>query len=389
MDETDKEYYNLIATIGMTPAVVTEVIWKLAVHPTQPRYPASVTLICTYPGLLEWGKKMDKSGVWKQFCREVLDDEYLKPKMAPLTRQESMIDDISSRLDDKSLAAACFDLVSRYTEDEMLPLVASVAGGRKTMSSHLHAAMNRHGRRQDRLVHTLVARELEGRQDFYYPQTLEDSDQVLCVDIEFFPLRALLEHEALKDLLLVTEDRNTFVAALRSFQFTDPAGVAIYVGQHRYFASTLQFLDTRGKPQASGQLSPQNLATLLVLAQQIQNHGGGVTIPQLLTTAVQAQYRTISNLNRKSHRYVPWEDAQDVRSAVNRLNREIENNTKNPPAAAAYLGIAHNRFEDTTRYTWKNKDVPLLTIHCSTDTLNQARDWDTHFPSYPLLVTGD
>lgn len=386
MDLTDKEYYNLIATIGMKPGVVTETIWKLAVHPTRPRFPARVTLICTYPGLVKWGEVMDAGGIWQQFCQKVLNDDQLKPELVPLMRSHDMIDDIGSQTDDRILSAVCFDLVSRFTEDKMFPLVASVTGGRKTMSSHLHTALSRHGRRQDRLVHTLVARELEGRQDFFYPQTLEDSDQVMCVDIEFHPLRVMLEHEALTDSLLPFRYRNTFVDAIRSFQFTDPVSVAIYLGQHRYFASTLQFFDTRAKPQASGQLSHQNLTTLLVLAQQIQNHGGSVTIAQLLTSSVQEQCRTVWNLNCKSPRFVHWGDSQDVHKAINRLIWQIENNSQNLPRNKHYLSIKQERCKENTRYTWQAEKPPQIHIYCTPDILEQNENWNTHFPAFPLVV---
>src|SRR5207237_3833730 len=79
-----------------------------------------------------------------------------------------MLDDIRT-VDDNSYAAnQICEIVRELTRDPDTRLHASAAGGRKTMSIYLTAAMQLFGRVQDRLSHVLVSEPFEMNQEFFY-----------------------------------------------------------------------------------------------------------------------------------------------------------------------------------------------------------------------------
>src|SRR5205814_2260370 len=69
-------------------------------------------------------------------------------------------------------AEMILDEVRRFTSNDDTRLIASIAGGRKTMGALLHAAMSLLGRRQDRLTHVLVNEPFDHpglRPKFFFP----------------------------------------------------------------------------------------------------------------------------------------------------------------------------------------------------------------------------
>lgn len=209
----------------MSPAILTETVWALS-HESPPTVPDEVVVITTSKGrdqlrreLLtsrsDWGGKT----VWEALRLEVFDHCNL-PKNSPLLQlairlieladPKSGIKQVASdlRCDEDNAAAADFILhtLGAYTEAADHRVVASIAGGRKTMGALLYAAMSLVGREGDRVTHVLVSDPYEIVPGFFFPgqpvQSLEAPSvgkparsvqahkaRIEMADLPFVPLR--------------------------------------------------------------------------------------------------------------------------------------------------------------------------------------------------------
>ena len=170
----------LIATMGSSPAVLTNVVWALA-HGEKPVVPDEIVVIITKNGKALLKKELFDDGVWadilKSFAREGIDIEgklilgETSIRSIPDARGNE-IEDL--RTGDDNLRAADFMLgeLRKYTEDNGTELHVSIAGGRKTMSALLFSCMSLLGREQDKVYHVLLPPALEGgvSPTFYYPK---------------------------------------------------------------------------------------------------------------------------------------------------------------------------------------------------------------------------
>ncbi len=184
---------TLLAVVGVSPAIVTETVWALA-NPRDggtPVIPSEVVLVTTRRGksdienslfqpLPEW----DGLTVWQALRRVLLgtaaeEDSRLKVEPIrvitandPKTGRARELDDIRSAEENSAAARVILDEVRRVTSNDDLRLIASLAGGRKTMGALLHAAVSLLGRRKDRLTHILVNPPFEDprlQPRFYFP----------------------------------------------------------------------------------------------------------------------------------------------------------------------------------------------------------------------------
>ena len=170
----------LIAGMGTSPAVLTNVVWALA-HGEKPVVPDEIVVFITKNGKTLLEKEIFDDGVWadilKSLAREGIDIEgklifgETSIRSIPDARGNE-IDDL--RTGDDNLRAADFMLgeLRKYTEDNGTELHVSIAGGRKTMSALLFSCMSLLGREQDKVYHVLLPPAIEGgvTPTFYYPK---------------------------------------------------------------------------------------------------------------------------------------------------------------------------------------------------------------------------
>lgn len=177
----------LIAVTGESPAVLTETLWALGTRRDDSVIPDVVVAITTSRGedtlrrsLLApddaWGGKT----VWATLAddlaaatgrdlrgRLTLDIRVLT---APPTSAGEPVRLADLTTEEESRAAADFILreVRSWCEPDDTTVIASIAGGRKSMGAFLYAAMTLVGRSKDRVTHVMVdpAHEVRG---FYYP----------------------------------------------------------------------------------------------------------------------------------------------------------------------------------------------------------------------------
>jgi CRISPR-associated protein (TIGR02584 family) len=164
----------LLAVTGLSPQVVTETIYALAVTRSPPCVPTEVHLVSTAEGAREATLNLlSASPGW--FHR--LSDEYALPPLAfdaehihVLTDADgARIDDIRTPDHNRRAADRIIELVRAFTADPSCALHVSLAGGRKTMGYYAGYALSLFGRPQDRLSHVLVSEPFESSRDFYYP----------------------------------------------------------------------------------------------------------------------------------------------------------------------------------------------------------------------------
>jgi CRISPR-associated protein (TIGR02584 family) len=207
---------TLIAVTGLSPAIVTETVWALAQE--KPRIlPQRVIFITTGIGAVKIREQLhtplpafDGQTAW-QALRTALkakDHELIAEEPRLISRANKKtgtldtLADIQTPEENDIAASFILEEVRRVTMNPDTPLIASIAGGRKTMGALLHAAVTLLGRETDRLTHVLVSPPYETMPGFFFPDqpgpALKDREgkehapaqaRVQLADVPFVPLR--------------------------------------------------------------------------------------------------------------------------------------------------------------------------------------------------------
>lgn len=185
----------LLCATGMSPQIVTETLYALAVRPQNAWIPDEIHLISTSTGAEQARLNLlsDSPGWFDKLCQDYqLPAIHFTADTIHCIQNEAGedLDDIRSPADNDAAANSIAELVREMTVDEQTELHVSLAGGRKTMGYYLGYALSLYGRPQDRLSHILVKGAFEGHPSFYYPtpyqqiiQTRDPKAQALdCAD---------------------------------------------------------------------------------------------------------------------------------------------------------------------------------------------------------------
>ena len=164
----------LVAVSGLSPQVVTETLYALAVSDLPRFVPTEIHLVTTSEGadrarltLLSGGP-----GWLQRLCdeysipRPALDDAHIHV-IADSTGQP--LEDLRTPAENEFAADTILGAIRRFTSDPAAAVHVSIAGGRKTMGFFAGYALSLLGREQDRLSHVLVAPPYEGHPEFFYP----------------------------------------------------------------------------------------------------------------------------------------------------------------------------------------------------------------------------
>jgi len=214
----------LFAVTGMSPAVLTETVWALA-HQSPPVIPSRVVVLTTTIGrdaivkaLLTPTPAFGNRSVWSCLRTAIETDGFdLSDRLrfgstgqdiCVFTSADSRgisheLADIATPGDNAAAADFILEHLRRFVEDPDVPVIASIAGGRKTMGALLFACMTLVGRETDRLTHVLVDPQCErtAQPGFFFPgqpailRTQEGKPvrlsrtPVTLSDIPFVPLR--------------------------------------------------------------------------------------------------------------------------------------------------------------------------------------------------------
>lgn len=197
----------LLAVTGLSPQVVTETIYALAVRRELRFVPTEVHLITTREGAERSRLALlsDDPGWFHRLCRDYgLPEITFDNNHIHVLKDERGVplDDIRSPEDNERAADFITETVRELTADQYSALHISIAGGRKTMGFYLGYALSLFGRTQDRLSHVLVSDPFESSWEFFYPtpysrvittrdNTLADTAkaEVTIAEIPFVALR--------------------------------------------------------------------------------------------------------------------------------------------------------------------------------------------------------
>lgn len=161
-----------VTVSGLTPQVITESLYDFIIQ--KKLSIEEVHVITTLRGkrriqelLLAKGQ-----GALYQFCRDYqLEAEDFIPHIHVLkdsTNQD--LEDIRSIIDNENAANFIVNFIRELASRENIQILASIAGGRKTMGVYLAFAMQLFGRPFDQLFHVLVQPEsIENSPSFFYP----------------------------------------------------------------------------------------------------------------------------------------------------------------------------------------------------------------------------
>lgn len=164
---------TLFAVIGMTPQIVTESLYALAVKQQPAFIPTQIKVITTSLGAerVRLDLLSETSGWFHRFCQDykISSIQFSESDIQLLTRTDgSVIEDIREPEDNQLMADAITEAIRALTSEEDSAVHVSIAGGRKTMSYYAGYALSLFGREQDRLSHVLVERHYESHINFYY-----------------------------------------------------------------------------------------------------------------------------------------------------------------------------------------------------------------------------
>lgn len=211
---------TLIAVTGLSPAIVTETIWALA-HEKKRVLPERVIFITTLTGAEKIQQQLftvlpalGGKTAWEALRAglKAKDHELIAEParvIGQANRKTGTFDGLADIVtpEQNDLAAAfILEQVRQVVTNPDTRLIASIAGGRKTMGALLHAAMTLIGRETDRLTHVLVDAPYETMPGFYFPgqpsPALKDREGkehlpakagVHLADVPFVPLRNRFE----------------------------------------------------------------------------------------------------------------------------------------------------------------------------------------------------
>jgi len=164
----------LLAASGLSPQVVTETLFALALRAGNPYVPTEIHLITTADGASRARLMLlsDTPG-WFHRLREDyalpaihFDEKLIHVIAGP---EGGALDDIRTAAENDFAADFITGVVRELTSDENCSVHVSLAGGRKTMGFYLGYALSLYGRAQDRLSHVLVSKPFESDPQFFYP----------------------------------------------------------------------------------------------------------------------------------------------------------------------------------------------------------------------------
>lgn len=165
----------LVCLAGLSPAVVTEALYALAVVRRPPIYPDELVIIATgdAASAVE-GALLGPSGAIQRLVAEYrlpLGTARCSPDSLRVLRDARgrPMSDIRTTADSRVAGEQIAAILARLRARPDVELHCSIAGGRKTMGALLACALQLVARPGDRLYHVLIDSRFEGLRSFFYP----------------------------------------------------------------------------------------------------------------------------------------------------------------------------------------------------------------------------
>ncbi|EKD27919.1 MAG: CRISPR-associated protein, NE0113 family [uncultured bacterium] len=182
-NNTQSKKIVLIQLMGMSPAVLTETIWALAVQYSL--IPDEVIILGTDKSISNLHQKMFAENIWNEFLKDFKNSKYnIKNKLTygksqacniifPSMDNSKDLSDVRNLDDSESVGNTILKVLNNYTSNPDIRIIASIAGGRKTMGAIFTTCMTLLARPSDMLCHVLVSDPFENQSlvpQFFYPK---------------------------------------------------------------------------------------------------------------------------------------------------------------------------------------------------------------------------
>ena len=350
----------LLAVTGMSPAVLTETVWGLS-HPKagsddEPIIPHRIVVVTTTVGRREiegslFAPRPDFAGLsaWAALRAALAaeghdlngrlrfgttpDDVRVFTTTDRATGRTAEMDDIRTPADNEAAATFILEQVRGLVEDPDKTVIASLAGGRKTMGALLYACFTLLGRDTDRLTHVLVTEPFDQCRDFFFPtqpggalthrdgSTRQPTDAaIVLADVPFVPLRNLFRRE-------LGRSAGGFLRLIESCR----AGVRERV------SDSMRLTIERGRPEieingSRLRMAPREHLLLLFLANRTKNGEPPFAMQKDALDALndfreslraEAPTRDWSDWRLTDSLKSPIADDQDIRRALSSLREKI------------------------------------------------------------------
>lgn len=223
----------LLAVTGMSPAILTETVWGLA-QESSPSLPHRIVVLTTAIGreqivgeLFTPQPHFNNQCGWECLRRKLQeqghdlqgrlrfdpasDDLRVLTRWEEASQRKQPLSDIRTASENDAMADFILETLRGLVGNPDTHLIASIAGGRKTMGTLLYACMTLIGRETDRLTHVLVNEPFDAQRlspKFYFPEqpatilvTPENNSvqakdaRITLADLPFVPLRNLFAKE--------------------------------------------------------------------------------------------------------------------------------------------------------------------------------------------------
>lgn len=226
--ETAKNHV-FVTVAGSSPQIITESLYDFIVNK---KYTVcEVHIITTTHGEKECRDKLINypGGAFFGFCENYgISPADIKVDIRVITDENGRkLDDIRDKKDNEAAANYIESVIEELCARDEVRVLASLSGGRKTMTAYMAYAMQLHARRFDRLYHVLLApADLEHSREFFYPPanrekvSIQNRGKELTVDVRdihienaeipFIRLRTFIDFdEGLDDTTFVDRVRLT------------------------------------------------------------------------------------------------------------------------------------------------------------------------------------
>ena len=162
----------LIAVCGTSPAVITETVQSI-----YGKYPSfiidEIVVLTTAVGRECLVKQILENGAWDKLREELhAEEDELRfgdcadsIQLIPSMDKKHNLADINTPSDHLSMANQLCRIMRAHTDNPDITVLASLAGGRKTMSTMMGFCFSLFAREQDKLFHVLVNEPFDGRLD--------------------------------------------------------------------------------------------------------------------------------------------------------------------------------------------------------------------------------
>lgn len=163
----------LVCLVGLSPQVVTETLYALALRQEERFVPTELHIVTTALGAVQVRAQLLDSCMLRQLLQEHLQGSVLdfdpQRHLHLIEREGVALDDIETALDNTAVADTVLRLLRPLLRDPDCAVHASIAGGRKSMGFYLGYVLSLLGRPQDRLSHVLVNAPFESHPGFFFP----------------------------------------------------------------------------------------------------------------------------------------------------------------------------------------------------------------------------